>query len=131
MGNINYPYLSCISLIYCIVTAAAACSQQECSLPTEEDALMVSLMKDNKVPDKQKSRFMAETFDFRRKWIQNQERSVREILTEFPCLLEEGMVKAHRESLTYTVIKCQNPCTFPFLLICVLGCEWDYIIIII
>ncbi|XP_011671399.2 uncharacterized protein LOC105441710 [Strongylocentrotus purpuratus] len=75
------------------VTAAAACSQQECSLPTEEDALMVSLMKDNKVPDEQKSRFMAETFDFRRKWIQNQERSVREILTEFPCLLEEGMIE--------------------------------------
>lgn len=40
---------------------------------------------------------MAETFDFRRKWIQNQDRSVREILTEFLCLLEEGMVKAHRE----------------------------------
>ena len=92
---------------------------------------MVSLMKDNKVPDEQKSRFMAETFNFRRKWIQNQERSVREILTEFPCLMDEGMVNAHRESLTYTVIKCPNSCTFPFLSICVLGCGWDYIIIII
>ena len=50
-------------------------------------------MKDNIQPKEQVEEYMKDTFESRREWIKNTERTVAEIIDQYPRLLDEGMVR--------------------------------------
>ena len=62
--------------------------------PIGEDLLVkIQWMKDNIQPKEQVEEYMKDTFESRREWIKNTERTVAEIIDQYPRLLDEGMVR--------------------------------------
>ena len=55
----------------------------------------IEWMKTNTGPTNKVQEYMKSTFEFRRGWIKNTERSVAEIVDEYPRLMDEGMVRKY------------------------------------
>ncbi|XP_033098170.1 uncharacterized protein LOC117102064 [Anneissia japonica] len=59
---------------------------------TDDIIMKVQWLKDNLEPKNQVQQFMATTFNYRIEWIKDKQRSVSDILKEFPRLLDNDMI---------------------------------------